>query len=324
MIKFSTALGCSILFIYCVASTISAVTITPDITFVVGNEQYVVDHTMKFQSITIASTYIIFNTTGFYLTSEQDVLVTLYYLNSDIAGAEDNEKLLSFTAEVSGGTITFSLSGFTSSTQYRVTQGGSSLALPTANTSGYLLFTADEWSSYSFEIYQEEQGTADTTPPSVAGVSLDVSDPLDTYAAFGWENITCTVTDDTSIDDVRLIRVYPDSSVVNVSMSRLQSSSTYYFKTTFSTQGNYSYHIWASDTSANTVVSSSVSYAKPPNWDVNENGGFDLLDVNLVSLSYEDSGGLGWIREDIDNNGYVQLADLLQLANHYSDGSWWT
>ena len=324
MIKFSTALGSSIIFIYCIASTISAVTITPDITFVVGNEQYVVDHTMEFQSITIASSYIIFNTTGFYLTSEQDVLVTLSYLNSDIAGAEDDERLLSFTAEVSGGTITFSLSGFTSGTQYRVTQGGSALASPTADTSGYLLFTADEWSSYSFEIYQEEQGTADTTSPFIDDVSLDASNPLDTSVALGWENITCTVTDDTSVNTVRLIRVYPDSSVVNQSMSRLHSSSTYYFNTTFSTQGNYSYHVWASDTSANTVVSSSVGYAKPPNWDVNENGGFDLLDVNLVSLCYEESGGLGWIRADIDNNGYVQLADLLQLASHYGDGSWWT
>jgi hypothetical protein len=324
VIKLSTALGISITFIYFVASTISAVTITPDITFVVGNERYVVDHTMKFHTITIAPTYIIFNTTGFYLTSEHDVTITLFYINSDIMGARDDERLLSFTAAVSSGTVTFSLSGFSSGTQYRVRQGGSLLALPTADASGYILFSADEWSSSSFEIYQEEQGSADTTPPVIDDISLGFSDPLDTDANFGWENITCTVTDDTSIDDVRLIRIYPDSTEVNESMSRLRSTQTYYFHTTFSTSGNYSYFIWASDTSGNTVVSSSLTYAKPPNWDVNENGGFDLLDVNLVSLHYEGSGVTGWIREDIDNNGFVQLADLLQLADHYGDGSWWT
>jgi hypothetical protein len=33
-------------------------------------------------------------------------------------------------------------------------------------------------------------------------------------------------------------------------------------------------------------------------------------------------GDLGWIREDVDNNGIVDLIDLVLVSNHYNE-SWW-
>jgi len=57
------------------SNIISAVTINPDIEFIVGNEIYTVQQTMEFSSITIDSSHIIFNDTGFYITSTNDGLI---------------------------------------------------------------------------------------------------------------------------------------------------------------------------------------------------------------------------------------------------------
>jgi hypothetical protein len=42
----------------------------------------------------------------------------------------------------------------------------------------------------------------------------------------------------------------------------------------------------------------------------------------LVSNSFNFSGKSGWIREDVDNNGEVNLLDISLVSNHY-DETWW-
>ena len=57
-----------------------AITITPDTQFIVGNETYTVYQTMDFHTITVGPSYIIFNTTGFDISSDNDITITLVYL----------------------------------------------------------------------------------------------------------------------------------------------------------------------------------------------------------------------------------------------------
>jgi hypothetical protein len=47
-----------------------------------------------------------------------------------------------------------------------------------------------------------------------------------------------------------------------------------------------------------------------------------IFDLMLVSNHYGETGASGWIREDVDNNGAIQVLDLVFAADHYSN-SWW-
>ena len=43
-----------------------------------------------------------------------------------------------------------------------------------------------------------------------------------------------------------------------------------------------------------------------------------MEDLLLASDQYGKNGSPGWIREDIDNNGTVQVFDFVLLSNHYT------
>ncbi|MEF8848964.1 MAG: hypothetical protein V5A68_07525, partial [Candidatus Thermoplasmatota archaeon] len=139
-----------------------------------------------------------------------------------------------------------------------------------------------------------------------------------TNPAYGWENITCNVTDNTDVDQVKLNLTYPDGSSSNVSMNST-SGNTYYYNTTFSQIGSYSYQVWAVDVNDNANNSVVDSFVLPPNYDINADGSVDVADLNRLGLEWGSSGDAGWIREDIDNNGMVSVGDLNLLGLHWME-----
>jgi len=163
----------------------------------------------------------------------------------------------------------------------------------------------------------------DAAPPQISGVARATSNPLDTDPLYGWVNVSCTVTDNVAVSQV-ILRIHPPGgSWNNVSMVARGSGQYYYRSTTaFSTTGNYSYSIWAKDTSNNANTSSNVVFSMPPNWDVNSDGTCAIFDLVLISNHYGENGAHGWIREDADNNGEIQVLDLVYVSNHYGE-SWW-
>jgi uncharacterized repeat protein (TIGR02543 family) len=164
---------------------------------------------------------------------------------------------------------------------------------------------------------------SDSALPQISGVTRVTSDPLDTNPVYGWVNVSCTVTDNVAVSQVVLRIHNPSGSWNNVSMVTRTAGKYYYRSTTsFSTAGNYSYSIWAKDTSNNMNTSSNVAFSMPPNWDLNSDGYCMIFDLVLVSNHYGQSGGIGWIREDADNNGEIQVLDLVFVSNHYGE-SWW-
>ena len=161
------------------------------------------------------------------------------------------------------------------------------------------------------------------TSPQISNIAITTSSPLDTNSSFGWINITCDVTDNIAVDEVSLNITNPDGSCNNVSMNAGAEDSYYYNSSTaFSTYGNYSYVIWANDTSNNYITSSSYTISMPPNWDVNNDGDCNVYDLVLVSNHYNETGTPGWIREDVDNNGQIKVIDLVLISEHY-DETWW-
>ena len=163
----------------------------------------------------------------------------------------------------------------------------------------------------------------DSAPPQITNIARTTSNPLDTNPSFGWVNISCTVTDNVAVSQV-ILRIHnPSGSWNNVSMSTRTAGKYYYRSTTaFSTAGNYSYSIYAKDTSNNGNISSSIPFSMPSNWDVNGDGVCGILDLVLISNHYGEIGSSGWIREDVDNNGEIQVLDFVYLSNHYGE-TWW-
>lgn len=163
----------------------------------------------------------------------------------------------------------------------------------------------------------------DAAPPQISGVTRTTSNPLDTDPLYGWVNVSCTVTDNVAVSQVVLRIHNPSGSWNNVSM-QAGNAGTYYYRsiTVFSSAGNYSYSLWAKDTSDNVNTSGNVLFSMSPNWDLNSDGHCTIFDLVLISNHYGQFGAHGWIREDADNNGEIQVLDLVFVSNHYGE-SWW-
>ena len=104
-------------------------------------------------------------------------------------------------------------------------------------------------------------------------------------------------------------------------MNYKQTTSQWFYNTSFTTSGNYTWVVGAIDTSRNINQSIPALFSLAPNWDVTHDGSCTLNDMDLISESYGETGSNGWIREDVDNNGCIQVLDFVLSAQHYQE-SW--
>jgi len=311
------------MFLLCSSFIVSSIVIDPSTQFVVQNETYTVNATMVFDQIVVSDTYIVFNDTGFYVSSPNSITIKLVYIDSDVSGAVNGERVLDFYATVTSGTVVFDLSGFPVNNEYLIRRNGNVHSTSTASGAGVISFSNAAWSTQRFQVYQQAQAPVDSTPPQITGVTRTTSDPLDTTTTYGWVNVSCTVTDNVAVSSVTLRIRTPGGSWNNVSMTA-GAAGKYYYRTTssFSTVGNYSYSIRALDPSNNAATSSTVLFSMPPNWDVNRDGAVSILDLVLISNDYGQSGSNGWIREDVDNNGDIEVLDMSVVSSHFGE-DWW-
>jgi hypothetical protein len=162
----------------------------------------------------------------------------------------------------------------------------------------------------------------DTILPEIASVTMSSSSPKDTSPSFGWENITCMVTDNIDVGTVKINITYPDMHTENHTMTLGGGGSGgYYYNTSLTDFGSYSYFVWANDTSDNQNTSSSHAFDLPPNYDVDGNGMVDILDISLVALLFGNMVDPGSIREDVDNNGWIDILDISTVSLHF--GEFW-
>jgi len=176
-------------------------------------------------------------------------------------------------------------------------------------------YFASSWLTDHFQI----TAVLDILPPEITDVTLMTSYTLDIVPGFGWENFSCTVTDNVEVDEVQLNLTYPDLHTESIPMNK--NGDNYYYNTTLTDAGYYNYYIWTNDTSRNENTSTTQPFELPPNWDVNKDGRVHLQDFVLVAMRYGDTGPNGWIREDVNNDGWVHLQDFVMIAGHY--GEYW-
>lgn len=313
----------SMVLLFSLSSVGYAVVIDPSMQFIVQNETYTVNQTMVFSQIIVSDTYIVFNETGFYITSPNSITIKLVYIDNNIAGAVNGEKVLDFYAIATSGTVLFDLSGFPVNNEYLIKRNGVNHATSTASVSGVISFSNSAWITLRFQVYQQTQAPVDNIPPQISGVTRTTSSPLDTNPSYGWVNVSCTVTDNVAVSQVTLRIRTPGGSWNNVSMTA-GSAGKYYYRSTsaFSTVGNYSYSILARDPSNNQATSNTVVFSMPPNWDVNRDGVVDIMDFVLISNRYNQNGATGWVVEDVDNNGRVEVLDMVLVSSHFGE-EWW-
>ncbi|MCG2826437.1 MAG: PKD domain-containing protein, partial [Thermoplasmatales archaeon] len=99
---------------------------------------------------------------------------------------------------------------------------------------------------HGFEIRQE------IIKPEISNVQ---STPQ-THEVYGYVNITVSVSDNARVNDVYVNITYPNGTQLGIfPMTGIEldanGNGTYHYNTTYSVLGNYSYYIWANDTSNN-------------------------------------------------------------------------
>jgi len=161
----------------------------------------------------------------------------------------------------------------------------------------------------------------DIIPPEIVDISLRSSEPLDVVPGIGWENTSCNVTDaGVGVDEVKLVVTNPDNTTTEYSMTNIPGTDTYYYNTTLTDAGDYTYHIWADDTSNNSAESTpEQTFLLPENWEMNDDRFCDISDLRKVSLQFGEIGPDGWIRQDYNNDGICDISDLRKVALRFGD-----
>jgi hypothetical protein len=200
------------------------------------------------------------------------------------------------------GVKTCTISGLASSTTYK----------------WYVNVTDDErWTRKTYSFTTES--SQDPYSPQISNIITTVSDPIDVQSGFGWEKISCEVTDNIGVNTVSLIITYPNGKTYSYSTINQPNSNIYYYNTSYTQHGDYSYYFKALDSSGNLKNSKSYQLSIPPNWDINNDRKCNILDQTMISLLYDKTGNPGWIREDVDNNGRITLTDIVSISNHYGE-----
>jgi len=82
------------------------------------------------------------------------------------------------------------------------------------------------------------------------------------------------------------VLAYPDTSTAEIPMNK--SGDIYYYNTTLTEAGYYTYYIWAGDTLNNNAMSASETFALPMNEDVGISGRVHFMDIMAIAVHYNE------------------------------------
>lgn len=180
----------SIILIVGVSSGLTIVNTEDNIVlFLVENETYLIEEKMDFDQIKIDSSFITFNNTGFHVSSDNSVIISLVYINKNIRNAGDGELILEFYADISSGNVWFNISGFPVSNEYIVRRDGVRLSHSRSEGSNFISFSCNIAGNHQFRIIQFGEGSENNPPyipsrpsgPPYAGIGSVVDYSTSTF-----------------------------------------------------------------------------------------------------------------------------------------------
>lgn len=118
----------------------------------VENIKYTFKQEMYFDYVGIRIDHVLFNTTSFYIDSPNNINITMEFLNQSITGGNIGDILLQFDANTTPGNVYFNISGFVTGSNYTVLQNGSVYGYYLANSTGFISFNIDDWSTTNYTI----------------------------------------------------------------------------------------------------------------------------------------------------------------------------
>ena len=147
-----------------IVPVINSVIIEPGYEYNIGNETYRVEQAMDFDRVVYSDTFIIFNNTGWNITSPSNILITLRHINESTTVASENDELLEFEVYLVSGTTTISISGFGGNTLYNIYKDSVVDTSFNSNSEGCIEITIGSGVSYIYTVYR-----GGNTAPVISG-----------------------------------------------------------------------------------------------------------------------------------------------------------
>ncbi len=255
--------------------------IDDSVQFIVDTQTYSVEESMHFHTIIIDSDYIVFNTTGFHITSTKNLDISISYLNEDIWHANHDDLILTYdVTEPNSQTSEYILSGFPPGTEYKIRRNGLLLCNEFADDSGNLTFSTGKIGSHQYKIFQigESQGN---NPPNTPNnpIPLDGSNDVGINSKLYWSG------GDIDADPVTY-DVYFGTSFSPPLVSNNQTS-TSYNPSELSYSTTYYWKIKAWDDKGESAISPIWTFTTeeyvnyPPTQPMNPNPGNNAVDVDV-------------------------------------------
>jgi hypothetical protein len=157
----------------------------------------------------------------------------------------------------------------------------------------------------------------------------------------GYVNITVEVTDDVGVDEVWVNVTYPDGSSINITMTQ-GIGDEWFYNSTYSDLGVYSFTVWANDTSNNWNSTGPLIFTIVDTYgpeltnlidtpDPQENGGYVNITVDVtddvgvdgvwINITYPDSSWVNMSMENGIGDEWFYNASFLDLGM-YSYSVW--
>jgi len=155
------------------------------------------------------------------------------------------------------------------------------------------------------DIYWTKLPHTDDMPPTISDLTVFPSTPLVNSSV----NITCKVKDYAAVDMVTVTIIGPDGfTPINTTMSKVTGTDIYYYTRSYDIIGTYEYHVWARDTSNNSVLSETQYFEIVPQTGVDSiiittsPYGYYEISNKTVGTDYEITGYASAFN---DTRGYI-------------------
>jgi len=149
--------------------------VEPGYRYNIGNETYQTNAPMNFERVIYTDTFIIFNNTGWNITSPSNILITLRHINDSTINEVANSELIEFEVYLVSGSTAINISGFRENIIYNIYRDSVFDSSFLSNNTRCIDINVDSGVSYIYTIYQGGNTAPTITNPSPSDTATGVT-----------------------------------------------------------------------------------------------------------------------------------------------------